>query len=177
MGMRPLTIQSLLKRWYPWIFLVSPTYLIYSQAFQLCSTGQKNFNLLYESLTSWEAHELLLERVNTDQKFYKSLKRLDEGDGDEDEDQDSDGDDSGNGETVCYDEIDISKTIHEAIRDVVKQVPADHLVDIYGDKEDRLSDKSDADEGRGMGTNLDKYTGYEFSTCDAVERWMEWNSK
>ena len=59
------------------------------------------------------------------------------------------------------------------IRDIVKQVPADYLVDIYGDKEDRLSDKSDADEGRGVGTNLDKYTGYEFSTCDAVERWME----
>ena len=52
MGMRQLTNQSLLKRYeYLWVFLVS-THLIYSQAFQLCSTGQKDFNLSYESLTS-----------------------------------------------------------------------------------------------------------------------------
>ena len=175
MGMRQLTNQSLLKRYeYLWVFLVS-THLIYSQAFQLCSTGQKDFNLSYESLTSQEARKLLLERVSTDQEFYKSLKRPDEGDRNEDEDQD-DGGDSGNGEIVCYDEIDTSETIHEAIADVVKQLPADNLVNIYADKENRSSGESDA-EDRGVGTNLDKYTGHEFSTRNAVERWMEWNSK
>ena len=59
---------------------------------------------------------------------------------------------------------------------MISQAPADHLADIYADKEDELSDESDAEE-RGAGINLDKYTGQEFSTCGATQRWMEWNSK
>ena len=59
---------------------------------------------------------------------------------------------------------------------MIKQAPAGSLADIYADKEDRLSDGSDA-ENRGAGTNLDRYTGHEFSTCDATQGWIEWNSK
>lgn len=134
-------------------------------------------NLSYESLTSREARKLLFERVSTDKEFYKSLQRSDEGDEDEDEDQDQeDGDESGNGKIVCYDGVDSSKTIHEAIAEIIEQVPADHLADIYADKEDRQSSESDA-EDRGVGTNLDNYIEHEFSTCDATQRWMEWDSK
>ncbi|KAF9785321.1 hypothetical protein BJ322DRAFT_989704, partial [Thelephora terrestris] len=43
------------------------------KAFQLCSTGQGNFNLSFESLTSREARRLLFERISTDPEFYKSL--------------------------------------------------------------------------------------------------------
>ena len=63
---------------------------------------------------------MLLERISKDQKFYKSLKRLDKGDEDEDEDEDQKGgidqEVSGDGDgDVHYDEIDSSQTIHEAI--------------------------------------------------------------
>jgi hypothetical protein len=59
---------------------------------------------------------------------------------------------------------------------LLEKSPADHLVDIYVNKEDELSGESDA-EDRGVGANLDKYTGDKFSTCDATQRWMKWNSK
>jgi hypothetical protein len=123
-------------------------------------------------LTSKEAHHLLLERISTDQEFYKSLKGSDEG-GEEDQD---DNDNDGDNKTVHYDEIDSSKTINEAIADVIKRAPADCLADIYVDKDDGLSGESDA-EDRGTGTNLDMYTGHEFSTRNATGGWMEWNSK
>ena len=112
---------------------------------------------------------MLLERVSTDQEFYKSLKRLDEGDGDEDQ-EDIDDDDE---KVVCHDDIDSSKTINEAISDVIAS--ADCLVDPHADKGEELIE-SDA-EDKGTGTNLDKYTGPEFSTCDATRKWMEWDSK
>jgi len=125
-------------------------------------------NLSYESLTSQEAHKLLFEQVSTDKEFYKSLQRSDEGDQDQDQDQE-DGNESGNGKIVCYDGVDSSKTIHEAIADVIEQVPADHLADIYADKEDRQSSESDAEDS-GVGTNIDNYIEHEFSTCDATQR-------
>ena len=109
------------------------------------------------------------------QGFYKSLRRLDEGDRNEDGDEE-DNDDSDSEDFICYNEVDSSKTIYEAIADITKQTPANHLANIYADKEDRLSDGSDS-EDKGVRINLDKYTGYEFSTCDVTGRWMEWDSK
>ena len=93
---------------------------------------------------------------------------MDEGDGDEDQE---DNDDE---KAVCYDDIDSSKTINEAISDVIGCASADCLADIHADKGEELIE-SDA-EDRGAGINLDKYIGSEFSTCDATGKWMEWDS-
>ena len=144
--------------------------ILHSQAFELCSTGEKDFNLSYESLTSKEGRELLLKRISEDKNFYQSLGRFDPG-VEEDQDHDSTG---GGDEMVYYDEIDSSKTIDAVIGDVLKQTPAGSLAEIYTNDDGRLSDESDA-EYRGTGANLDKYTGTEFSTCDATGGWMEWN--
>jgi len=83
-------------------------------------------------------------------------------------------DDSDKG--ISHDGIDSSRTISEAIVDVIGCAPADHLTDIYAERKDRLSGESDA-ENRGMGINLDVYTEHEFSSCDATRKWMEWDSK
>ena len=103
--------------------------------------------------------------------------------GDEDEGEDQKGRDidqeaSGNGDggDVYYDEINSSQTIHEAIAGVVIQAPANQLADIYADRKDQESDESDA-EDRGAGVNLDKYSIHPFATCDATQRWMDWNAK
>ena len=108
-----------------------------------------------------------------------SLKGLDNGDEDEDQeggavDQEASG--NGNGGIVHYDEIDSSQTIQEAIAEVVAQAPANHLADIYADREKWESDESDA-EDKGAGTNLENYALHPFATCDATQRWMEWDSK
>lgn len=116
---------------------------------------------------------MLLERIAKDPEFYKSLNRMDEGG--EEEDQESDDENGGDGK-VCYDEIDSSKTIDEAVTEIIKSNPADSLADIYADKDDGSLSESDA-EDRGAGTNLDIYIGSEFSTCNATKGWMEWNSK
>ena len=145
--------------------------LIQSQAFQLCSTGEKDSNLSYGSLTSKEARKHLLKRISEDQKFYKSLDRFDPGE----EDQD-DGDTDGDNQVVHYDEVDSSKTIDAAIKDVLRCTPTGSLTEIYADDNSGLSSESDS-ENRGTGANLDMYTGAEFSTCNATEGWMEWDSK
>ena len=72
-------------------------------------TGEKDFNLSYESLTSKEARQLLLERISEDSEFYKTLKRSDIGEEEEDQENDGYGGDDG---MVCYDEIDSSKTVN-----------------------------------------------------------------
>jgi len=112
---------------------------------------------------------VLFEQVGTDQEFYKSLKRGDDGDAEADQ-GDIDNDDG----VVCYDEIDSSKTVNEAIQDIIESAPADCLVDIYADKEGGLNE-SDA-EDRGSGANLDIDTG-NFSMRDATRRWMEWDGE
>jgi hypothetical protein len=122
-------------------------------------------------LVSIEARELLLERINTDTIFFKSLKMPDEGD---EEDQDDD-DDNDNGGVNC-DEIDSSKTVDEAIADIIDCTPADCLADIYADEEVEASSESDA-EDRGAGINLDMWVEHPFSDCNATRRWMEWNGK
>ena len=124
-------------------------------------------------MTSKEARQLLFERVSSDQEFYRSLRRSDEG---AEEDQDDNSDNSSDDGVVCYDEIDSSKTIDTAIADVIESTPADCLAEIYAYEGDRLLDESDT-EDKGTGVNLDIYTGHEFSTCNATGEWMEWNSK
>lgn len=138
------------------------------QAFQLCSTGQDDLNLSYESLTSKKTQKLLFERIGTNQKFFQSLKRIDDGEAEVDQ---ADADDEEG--IICYDEIDSSKTVDEAIQDIVESAPADSLADIYGGKEVDLND-SDA-EDKGVGINLDMYIS-NFSTRDATRRWMAWDN-
>jgi hypothetical protein len=53
---------------------------------------------------------------------------------------------------VCYDDIDTSKSINEAVQDIIRSVPAGCLADAYTDEEDS-PDESDAEDG-GTGTNL-----------------------
>ena len=148
------------------------TDIIQSQAFQLCSTGVQGFNLSYESLTSKEGRALLLKRISEDREFYQSLERFDPG---EEEDQDTNATGGDNG-IVWYDDIDSSKTIDAVIGEVLKRNPAYSLAEVYADGDGGLSSESDA-EDRGTGGNLDKYTGAEFSTCNATGEWMGWNSK
>ena len=124
-------------------------------------------------MTSKEARQLLLERISEDSEFYKTLKRSDTGEEEEDQENDGYGGDDG---MVCYDEIDSSKTVNAAISDILRCTPADSLAEIYADDDVGVSSESDT-EGRGTGDNLDMYIGAEFSTCDATEGWMEWNSK
>jgi hypothetical protein len=130
-------------------------------------------------LTSKEARHLLFERISKDQEFYKSLRGSDKGDEDEDQegrDVDQEAGENDNGEIVHYDEIGSSQTIHEAIAEVVAQTPANHLADIYADRRNQESEKSDS-EDRGTGFNLDRYIVHPFAACDATQRWMEWDSK
>ena len=145
-----------------------------SQAFQLCSTGEKGFNLSYESLTSKEAQQLLLERISTDKIFYESLKGPEKGEEEEENDEGSES--SSDDEVVSYDVIDSSKTIGAAISVIIKRTPADSLARIYADEDSGSLSESDA-EDRGTGDNLDMYIGNEFSDLNATKRWMEWNSK
>jgi len=125
-------------------------------------------------LTSKEARHLLSEWISTDQEFYQSLKRSDQGE--DQDDTDSDDNDGNNNGMVDHDEIDSSKTIDTAITEIIERTPANSLADIYGGEDDGLLGESDV-EDRGTGTNLDRYIGHEFSTCNATGGWMEWNSK
>ena len=112
-------------------------------------------------MTSRKAQKLLFEWIGTDQEFYQSLRRAEDDIAEDDEESIDNGDGM-----VCYDGINSSKTINEAIQDIVASAPANCLADIYADKYDELDD-SDA-EDRGAGVNLDA-----FSTTDATRRLME----
>ena len=123
-------------------------------------------------MTSKEAQKLLLKRISEDQKFYQSLNRFNPGEEEGQDDDDTDGDN----QVIHYDEVDSSKTIDAAIADVLRRTPAGCLTEIYADDVSELLSESDS-EDRGTGTNLDKYTGDNFSTRNATRGWMEWNSK
>jgi len=127
-------------------------------------------SISHESLTSQETLRLLLSHISTDKEFYNSLNRQDEGEKENQDGNDDHGGDGDHGKMVCYNEVDSSKTIGEAIADVIGSTPADCLADIYADKWERLSDSDTED--RGVGMNLDMYTGHEFSTCGATGQWM-----
>jgi len=57
-GYKAINNPELIKKVIPTAFMIFLTDLIQSQAFQLYSTGEKGFNLSYESLTSKEGVEL-----------------------------------------------------------------------------------------------------------------------
>ena len=81
----------------------------------------------------------------------------------------------GEGEKIYHDDIDSSKTISEAVQDIIERTPADSLADIYVDEGDGLSN-SDA-EDRGTGANLSDYLRKNFSVRDATKKWMEWDGE
>lgn len=127
------------------------------QAFKLCSTGEEGFDLSYDSLTSEKAKAALAKRVKNSKAFVNSLSCM-EPIGTE-EDDEVDGDDEGE-RTVEYDEIDSSKTLEE-IADLMTTQTAD--------------DPSDEGEVC-IGTNLEEFIGYEFSTRAATTAWMKWDT-
>ena len=79
------------------------------------------------------------------------------------------------GEEIYHNGIDSSKTISEAVQDIVERTPADSLADTYADEGDGLSDL-DA-EDRGTGANLSDYLRKNFSLRDATKKWMEWDGE
>ena len=95
---------------------------------------------------------------------------------DEGDEEDQDDDDDNNNDGVNCDEIDSSKTVDEAIADIIDCTPADCLADIYVDGEAEALSELDA-EDRGAGINLDMWVEHPFSVCNATRRWMEWNGK
>ena len=68
---------------------------------------------------------------------------------------------------VHYDGIDSFNTIDTAIVDVLRHTPTGCLAEIYVYNNSGLSSESDSENG-GAGTNLNMYTGAEFSTCNAT---------
>jgi hypothetical protein len=165
-GYKAINKPDLVKKVVFRVFCASIINLMQLQAFQLCSTGKNNFNLSYESLTSKEARKLLFDCIATNQEFYRSLKRMDSGD----EEIVEDGSSGGIGE-ILYDDIDSSKTIKEAIQDVMKTVPAGSPTDAYADEAE-----SDV-EDQGAGINLDTYVPEHFTKGDATNRWMKWDGE
>ena len=128
-------------------------------------------------MTSKESQRLLLERVGTDNEFFRSLGKPDSGGETDDQCGGGDGgEDDGDEKMVYYDDIDTSKTINEAVQDIIGSVSAGCLVDdVHADKEDN-SDESDA-EDRGTGANLDIYIKSNFLVKDATKKWMEWDGE
>jgi hypothetical protein len=120
--------------------------------------GKDGFNLSYESLTSEEAKKALSEQMKNSKGFADTLSQL-EPIGTEDDDEVTD---NHSGGTVEEDEIDSSKTLSEEIVDLMAAGMADG--------------PSDGDEVC-VGTNLEQYIGYEFSSRTATNAWMQWNSK
>jgi len=82
----------------------------------------------------------------------------------EEDDEVTDGDDE---VVVEYDEIDSSKTLEEEIADFMAQGTVDGPLGgpLGGDEEEVC-----------VGTNLEQYIGYEFSSQTATNAWMKWDS-
>ena len=119
-------------------------------------TGTDGFNLSYQSLTSEEAKKALSERMKKSKEFTDTLSRL-EPVGTEDDEVISDV----GGMAVEYDEVDSSKTVEEEVVDLMAA---------------EVDDSSD--EGKVcVGTNLEQYIGYEFSSHTATDAWMQWSTK
>lgn len=134
-------------------------YSLIFQAFELCSTGKDGFNLSYDSLTSEKAKTALAKRMKDSKDFADTLSQP-EPIGTEDDDEIADDDDEHN--TIGHDEIDSSKTLDEEIADMVAL--------------DVTDGPSDEDEVC-VGTNMEQYVGYEFSSQAATTAWMRWNTK
>jgi len=128
------------------------------QAFKLCSTGEDGFNLSYESLTSEKAMKALSEWMKNSKDFTDTLSRVGPI-GVEEEEEEVTGD--GSEKAIEYDEIDSSKTVEEEIADLMAGGAVNDL------EEDEVC----------VGTNLEQYIGYEFSSQTATNSWMKWDTK
>ena len=53
----------------------------------------------------------------------------------------------GEGEEIYHDDIDSSKTISEAVQDIIERTPADSLANIYVDEGDGLGNSDAEDRG------------------------------
>jgi len=100
--------------------------------------------------------EALAERMK-DQDFANTLGSQPEPLGTEDDEVIGDGDGD-----VLHDGIDSSRTLDEEITDLMTSGTSDG--------------PSDEDEVC-VGTNLEQYIGYEFSSQTATSGWMQWNKK
>ena len=129
----------------------------FSQAFKLCSTGQDEFDLSYNSLTSEGAKKALEERIKNSHIFSNTLFRA-EPIGVEDDEVIPHGDQESS--TVEIDEIDSSKTSDEEIADLMT-TPG-------------VSEKS---EEVCIGTDLEQFIGHEFSIPAATTARMKWDAK
>ena len=109
----------------------------------LCSTGEEGFDPSYDSLTSESAKKALAELIKNSQAFSIKLSWA-EPMGVEN-DKDSTGGDQENF-AVEHDNIDSSKTLDEAIGDLMAIPGADDLSDEVC-----------------VGTDLEQFIGHEFS--------------
>ena len=80
-----------------------------------------------------------------------------------DEEDEATDDDNSEG-VVEYDEIDSSKTVEEEIVDLMAASAVDGSLD---EGQDEVC----------VGTDLEQYIGYEFSSQAATAAWMKWDSK
>jgi len=136
-------------------------YSSFFQAFKLCSTGEDGFNLSYESLTSEKAKKALLERMKNSKDFTDTLSRTGTI-GTEEEEEEEEWVTNNGSKVIEYDEIDSSKTVEEEIADLMAGGAVDDLVE---------------DDEVCVGTNLEQYIGYEFSSQTATNAWMKWDTK
>ena len=121
-------------------------------------------DLSYKCLTSERARAALTDRISASTEFAKSLRRPETTGVEDSEELDEDD----QGDEVVYDEIDSSKLIDEEVGALILQNPRN----ITMDKPD-----SDGDDVQIVGTNVERYTGYEFSSRGATNLWMEWDAQ
>ena len=74
--------------------------------------------------------------------------------------------DSGNEGAIEYDDIDSSKTVEEEIADLMAKDTVDGSLDEDEDEDEVC-----------VGTDLEQYIGYEFSSQAATNAWMKWDTK
>ena len=153
------------------------------QAFKLCSTGEEGFDLSYDSLTSDKAKAALEKRIKDSGDFAKTLSQM-EPIGIEGDEEVEDGNQEGT--VVNYDEIDSSKTLEEEIADLMTSGGVEEVADPMAiDAEEEIADPMTTDvvdnpldeDEVCVGTNLEEFVGYEFSTRAATTVWMKWDTK
>ena len=113
-------------------------------------------------MTSEQAKTALANRIAASPEFERSLHRPEIT---EAEDEESDEADSVDQNAVLYDEIDSSRTLNEEVGALILQGPNNPLVnqtDVEPDNDVHI-----------VGSNMERYTGCEFS---ATKEWMEWDA-
>ncbi len=116
-------------------------------------------------MTSKRARDALAERIAASPEFAKGLQRPETMEVEDDDELDEDNP----MDEVIYDEIDSSKMIDEETEALILQEPG-HLD----------TDEPDAEPDHGdvhvVGDKVDRYTGYEFSSHEATNWWVEWDA-